>query len=256
MNILEKIAIFGLADDTNSRRSRDMKEVTTGRSSGSIWHRVSSLWDTLGLSVILGLIMMFVGSIGVNADFNQELGPLIWAVIICLGVAYEKVASKGNAAKTAGAGAASAAIAATIMNLKGVETPDLILAVRFIFYPFLAWTVVTLERLHLASLASAWKYLAPLVLLPGNRGGAGRRVVEGGRRGGLCGWLCHDLAREESARPSKPRRRSRSQRPKHDAVESGKNSGVLCGSEQRRGWLKDRVEGQRRQVGLVPEPLS
>jgi hypothetical protein len=38
--------------------------------------------------------------------------------------------------------------------------------------------------------------------------------------------------------------------------ESGKNSGVLCGSEQRRGWLKDRVEGQRRQVGLVPEPLS
>ena len=26
--------------------------------------------------------------------------------------------------------------------------------------------------------------------------------------------------------------------------ESGKNSGVLCGSEQRRGWLKDRVEGQ------------
>lgn len=167
MNILEKIAIFGLADDTNSRRSRDMKEVTTGRSSGSIWHRVSSLWDTLGLSVILGLIMMFVGSIGVNADFNQELGPLIWAVIICLGVAYEKVASKGNAAKTAGAGAASAAIAATIMNLKGVETPDLILAVRFIFYPFLAWTVVTLERLHLASLASAWKYLAPLVLLPG-----------------------------------------------------------------------------------------
>ena len=39
-------------------------------------------------------------------------------------------------------------------------------------------------------------------------------------------------------------------------LESGKNSGVLCGSEQRRGWLKDRVEGQRRQVGLVPEPLS
>jgi len=39
-------------------------------------------------------------------------------------------------------------------------------------------------------------------------------------------------------------------------IESGKNSGVLCGSEQRRGWLKDRVEGQRRQVGLVPEPLS
>ena len=38
--------------------------------------------------------------------------------------------------------------------------------------------------------------------------------------------------------------------------ESGKNSGVLCGSEQRRDWLKDRVEGQRRQVGLVPEPLS
>lgn len=166
MNILEKIAIFGLADDTSSRRSRDMKEVTTGRSSGSIWHRVSSLWDTLGLSMILGLIMMFVGSIGVNADFNQELGPLIWAVIICLGVAYETVASKGDPAKTAGAGAASAAIAATIMNLKGVETPDLILAVRFIFYPFL-WTVVTLERLHLASLASAWKYLAPLVLIPG-----------------------------------------------------------------------------------------
>ena len=39
-------------------------------------------------------------------------------------------------------------------------------------------------------------------------------------------------------------------------LESGKKSGVLCGSEQRRGWLKDRVEGQRRQVGLVPEPLS
>ena len=38
--------------------------------------------------------------------------------------------------------------------------------------------------------------------------------------------------------------------------ESGKKSGVLCGSEQRRGWLKYRVEGQRRQVGLVPEPLS
>ena len=38
--------------------------------------------------------------------------------------------------------------------------------------------------------------------------------------------------------------------------DSGKNSGVLCGSEQRRDWLKDRVEGQRRQVGLVPEPLS
>jgi len=38
--------------------------------------------------------------------------------------------------------------------------------------------------------------------------------------------------------------------------ESGKKSGVLCGSEQKRGWLKDRVEGQRRQVGLVPEPLS
>jgi hypothetical protein len=38
--------------------------------------------------------------------------------------------------------------------------------------------------------------------------------------------------------------------------ESGKNSGVLCGFEQRRGWLNDRVEGQRRQVGLVPEPLS
>ena len=40
------------------------------------------------------------------------------------------------------------------------------------------------------------------------------------------------------------------------SAESGKKSGVLCGSEQRRGWLKDRVEGQRRQVGLVPEPLS
>ena len=39
-------------------------------------------------------------------------------------------------------------------------------------------------------------------------------------------------------------------------IESGKKSGVLCGSEQRRGWLKYRVEGQRRQVGLVPEPLS
>ncbi|MGO9720439.1 MAG: MHYT domain-containing protein [Methylocella sp.] len=39
-------------------------------------------------------------------------------------------------------------------------------------------------------------------------------------------------------------------------LESGKKSGVLCSSEQRRGWLKDRVEGQRRQVGLVPEPLS
>ena len=109
MNILEKIAIFGLADDTSSRRSRDMKEVTTGRSSGSIWHRVSSLWDTLGLSMILGLIMMFVGSIGVNADFNQELGPLIWAVIICLGVAYETVASKGDPAKTAGGSSTGAA---------------------------------------------------------------------------------------------------------------------------------------------------
>ncbi len=38
--------------------------------------------------------------------------------------------------------------------------------------------------------------------------------------------------------------------------ESGKNSGVLCGSEQRRGWLKDRVEGRRRQFRLLPEPLS
>jgi len=34
--------------------------------------------------------------------------------------------------------------------------------------------------------------------------------------------------------------------------ESGKNSGVLCGSEQRRGWLKDRVEGRYREVGLLP----
>ena len=34
-------------------------------------------------------------------------------------------------------------------------------------------------------------------------------------------------------------------------IESGKNSGVLCGSEQRRGWLKDGVEGRCRQVGLL-----
>jgi hypothetical protein len=44
--------------------------------------------------------------------------------------------------------------------------------------------------------------------------------------------------------------------PNQREKESGKNFGVLCGSEQRRDWLKDRVEGQRRQVGLVPEPLS
>jgi hypothetical protein len=31
-----------------------------------------------------------------------------------------------------------------------------------------------------------------------------------------------------------------------DFRESGKKSGVLCGSEQRRGWLKDRVEGRYR----------
>lgn len=27
-------------------------------------------------------------------------------------------------------------------------------------------------------------------------------------------------------------------------------------SEQRRGWLKDRVEGRRRPVSLLPKPLS
>ena len=36
------------------------------------------------------------------------------------------------------------------------------------------------------------------------------------------------------------------------AEESGKNSGVLCGSEQRRGWLKDRVEGRCREVVFLP----
>jgi hypothetical protein len=37
--------------------------------------------------------------------------------------------------------------------------------------------------------------------------------------------------------------------------ETGKNSGVSCCSKQGRGWLKDRVDGQYRQVWLLPKPL-
>ena len=60
--------------------------------------------------------------------------------------------------------------------------------------------------------------------------------------------------REDAIRKYVQHRTDGSNKP--SIKESGKKSGVLCGSEQRRGWLKDRVEGQRRQVGLVPEPLS
>jgi hypothetical protein len=37
-----------------------------------------------------------------------------------------------------------------------------------------------------------------------------------------------------------------------DFHESGKNSGVLCGSEQRRGWLKDRWRGGTGKSGFLP----
>jgi hypothetical protein len=37
--------------------------------------------------------------------------------------------------------------------------------------------------------------------------------------------------------------------------ETGKNSGVSCCSKQGRGWLKDRGDGQYRQVWLLPKPL-
>ena len=37
---------------------------------------------------------------------------------------------------------------------------------------------------------------------------------------------------------------------------AAKTLGFYAALSKRRGWLKDRVEGQRRQVGLVPEPLS
>ncbi len=157
-----------------------IKKVTTGRSRGSVWHTVSSLWDTLGLSMILGLIMMSFGSNILKWDKThfdnlltaghvwEELKPLIWAVITCLGMAYAKVASEGDPTKTAGAGMVSAVIAALITNpdFKGA-IPDEISVVRIFFYPVLAWTVVELERLHLASLASAWMYLASVVLIPG-----------------------------------------------------------------------------------------
>lgn len=145
------------------------------RTPPSFWRTLVSLWDTFALSVGLGLALMLIGAVGLKTDFNKLTGAhflesvdsLIWALLICVAVAYGKLSSKGDAAKTAGAGLGAAVLATAVTSLKGKTSPDLVDGVRVLFYPVLAGVVVRLEKHEHKFAARAWQVLVPLVLLPG-----------------------------------------------------------------------------------------
>jgi hypothetical protein len=144
-----------------------------------------SFWDTLGWSVILGLILMFIAFIGPLiekhqlAQFPGLAEKMVWSVSVCLALAYGKVVSKADPDKTALAGLGGVGVASLFVNqlqaynpaeglqVAGDSAAHVIDAVRVITYPLLGWTVVRLERLHLTTPAKALKWFAPLALIPG-----------------------------------------------------------------------------------------
>jgi hypothetical protein len=76
-------------------------------------------WLAIVLGIVVELVLIAVHSFfnavpGVNALFADLVGKMSWSVIVCVGLAFGKAASKNHAAMTGMAGFLSAPIAFTI----------------------------------------------------------------------------------------------------------------------------------------------
>lgn len=133
----------------------------------TFWRAVFSLWDTLLLSILLGLVISFIsGKLGT--------GLPVWTVFVCVALAYGKLRSGGNSQKSALAGVFGAQLAIVVNNVKphvgpvgGVSADQMIALARMAAYPILGWTVIDLEHRRLGIVAKAWNWLVPVVLIPG-----------------------------------------------------------------------------------------
>jgi len=79
-------------------------------------------WLAILLGIAVEIVLIAVHSFfkavpGVNALFADLVGKMSWSVIVCVGLAFGKAASKNNAAMTGMAGLLSAPIAFTIARM-------------------------------------------------------------------------------------------------------------------------------------------